>query len=157
MDLTSVPCYLWHSIPKTSCNAFSVRCWLVTSCMTYLEGLSLLSCNAKRCRNALHENSMMPSSYSASKLFQSLPGGKAKGPRFLHACCHVKRISKIQKGGGTNLTKDHGSQAFQSRLHPLEWLQWALLQSCSSSHHSNRHFCRFPFLTAKGGGIYIHS
>lgn len=154
MDLTSVSYYLWHSVPKTPCNAFSVKCWLVASCMTYLEGLGLLSCNAKWCRNTLHENSMMPSSYLASKLFQSLPGGKAKGLCLLYHTCLLpwQRISKIQKGGGANLTKDQGSQALQSRLHPLDWLQGALLQSCSSPHHSHRHFCRFPFLTAKGGG-----
>lgn len=155
MDWAFVPCYLWHSVLKTPCKAFSAKCWLVTSCMTYLEGLSLLSCNAKRCRNALHENSMMPNSYLAYKLFQCCleERPRAGSVSFItHACCHDKEISKIQEGGGTNLTKDQGSQAFQSRLLPSEWLQGALLQSCSSPHHSKRHFCRVPFLKAKGGG-----
>lgn len=73
--------------------------WL-PPCMTYLEGLRLLSCNAKRCRNALHENSMMPSSYLTYKLFQSLPGGKAKGQLgcfITHACCHDKESQKYRK------------------------------------------------------------
>lgn len=154
MDSTSVPRYWWHFISRTLCNAFSVKCWLVTSCMTYLESLSLLSCNAKGCRNTLHDNSTMPSSYLASKLFQSLPGGKTKGLCLLYHTCLLpwQRISKIQKGGGTNLTKDQGLPAFQSRLHPSEWLQGALLQSCSSPHHSKKHFCRFPLLPAKRRG-----
>lgn len=153
MDWTSVPCHLCHSIPKTPCHAFSAKCWLVTS--AWPTCLILLSCNAKWCRKALHENSMMPSSYLAHRWFHSLPETKTKGLLCLlyHTCLlPLQRISKIQKGGGTNLTKDQGSQAFQSRLLPLEWLQGALLQSCSSPHHSTRHFCRFPFLTAKGGG-----